>query len=258
MHPYPKVAMERFRKIVEAEQINQSDGTSCRRGVPITVLDFGSRDVNGSFLEYFKPPGWKYTGLDIVPGPNVDLVVKDPYRWAEIPDNSFDAVVSGSTFEHVEFFWLSMREIARIMKPGALCCLIMPSTGPTHDHPQDCWRFYRDGGIALCKWSGLKIVEVARNAPGQPHWQDNEWQDTTVVARKANVEAVRSSPSRRIERYSHGTGGVHRLVVDDRHICAECGRPSEHGHAPGCTVPSFDVNARLKHIEQTETFGGER
>lgn len=42
----------------------------------------------------------------MVDGPNVDLVPKDIYYWEEITDESFDLVISGQVFEHIEYHGL--------------------------------------------------------------------------------------------------------------------------------------------------------
>ncbi|MBV9127757.1 MAG: methyltransferase domain-containing protein, partial [Verrucomicrobia bacterium] len=91
---------------------------------PRTVLDLGSQDINGSYRSIFEPEKWRYVGVDMTPGKNVDVVLADPYRWREFRTASVDCVISGQAFEHTEFFWLSMEEIARVLKPGALCCII--------------------------------------------------------------------------------------------------------------------------------------
>ena len=98
-----------------------------------------------SDLEIFKSSDkWEYSGLDVEKGPNVDIVVENPYDW-EIPDSSYDVVISGQAFEHIEFFWLTFLEMARVLKPQGLIILIAPSRGPQHRYPVDCWRFYPDG-----------------------------------------------------------------------------------------------------------------
>ena len=93
----------------------------------------------------------KFTGVDIEDGSNVDLVLKDPYK-IPLPDNSIDIVVSVSTFEHTEFFWLTYLEILRILKPDGLFFLNVPSNGIYHRQSTDNWRFYPDSIIALEKW----------------------------------------------------------------------------------------------------------
>ena len=38
------------------------------------ILDVGSYDVNGSYKQFFKDTKFRYTGLDMEHGPNVDIV----------------------------------------------------------------------------------------------------------------------------------------------------------------------------------------
>ena len=111
----------------------------------LTILDLGSQNVNGSYKELFNCPHWKYIGMDMSPGNNVDLVLEDPYSWKEIESDSVDVLISGQALEHIEFFWITFQEIARVLKPGGLCCIIAPSSGHEHRYPVDCWRFYPDG-----------------------------------------------------------------------------------------------------------------
>lgn len=124
-----------------------------------SVLDVGGRDVNGSCRALFDPLQWVYTGLDIEPGENVDLCVRDPYSWTELPSGRFDVVICCNTLEHVEFPWLTVAEIGRVMKPGGLCLLIAPSKGTRHRHPIDCWRFQQRGMDALAKCADLSVLE---------------------------------------------------------------------------------------------------
>ncbi|MEM1725222.1 MAG: methyltransferase domain-containing protein, partial [Thermoplasmata archaeon] len=42
-------------------------------------------------------------------------VVKDPYNWIEIEDSSVDVVISGQAFEHIEYPWLTIKEIYRVL-----------------------------------------------------------------------------------------------------------------------------------------------
>jgi len=123
------------------------------------VLDVGAMSLNGAYRGLFDPARWKYSGLDLAAGPNVDIVAEDPYDWP-IETARFDAVVSGQVFEHVEFFWLSIMEVRRVLKPGGVAFIVAPSRGPQHRHPVDCWRFYPDAYAAMAKWSGLELLEV--------------------------------------------------------------------------------------------------
>ena len=77
------------------------------------VLDVGSLDVNGSYRALIEGRGWRYTGLDIAPGANVDVVADDPYCYP-FADGAFDVVISGSTMEHVKHPWRWVPELADV------------------------------------------------------------------------------------------------------------------------------------------------
>jgi SAM-dependent methyltransferase len=149
----------------------------------LRVADLGSQDVNGSYRPLFDRPGWQYTGIDLVAGENVDVVLPSPYRLPFSAEH-FDVVVSGQAFEHVEFFWLTWMEMARLIKPGGLILLIAPSRGPEHRYPTDCWRFYPDGYGALAKYAGLELVEVATDWVPAPEDDSAPWGDSVGVFRK--------------------------------------------------------------------------
>jgi cephalosporin hydroxylase len=150
--------------------------TYLRPDQPLRVLDVGSYDVNGTYRPLFANQPWTYEGADLQAGPNVDHVLTDPYHWA-LGDETFNVVISGQTFEHIPFFWLTWKEMVRVLKQGGLIFLIAPSSGWEHRYPVDCWRFYRDGFQALGDLEHLEILEV------DTYWT-NAWGDTVGVFRK--------------------------------------------------------------------------
>ncbi len=99
---------------------------------------------------------------------------------------SVDVLVSGQTFEHAEFFWETMLEIARVLKPQGLCCIIAPATGREHRVPLDCWRFFTDGFRALARYARLEVLH------SRTHWEEsaeyeadsNQWHESILIARK--------------------------------------------------------------------------
>ena len=139
------------------------------------VLDVGSCDVNGTYRSLFEDHN--YVGMDVAAGKNVDIVVKDHYNWREIADASFDVVISGQCLEHVEFPWLTVKEAARVLRPGGTFLLIVPSAGPVHRYPVDCYRYYPDGLRALAKWAELTTVHCGFG-------EKSQWNDVYLVAQK--------------------------------------------------------------------------
>lgn len=156
-----------------------------RREQALVVHDLGSQDVNGSYRDLFDAPRWRYVGMDMVAGDNVDLVLRTPYAWREVASNSVDVVISGQALEHVRYVWITLLEVARILKPGGVCCLIAPSSGPEHRYPVDCWRFYPDGMDTLARFAQLDVLEVSTQwAPEGYADGSDAWQDSVLIGRK--------------------------------------------------------------------------
>ncbi len=160
-------------------------------GTVLEIADLGAHAVDGlpAYRTLFARPAWHYRGLDLQPGDNVDVVLADPYRWLELADASVDVLVSGQTLEHVEFPWLTFAEIARVLRPGGIACLIAPASGPEHRYPVDCWRIYPDGMRALARHAGLREVEIFTD------WHQGRWKDTFAALQKPHsANAAGDSP----------------------------------------------------------------
>lgn len=79
--------------------------------------------------------------MDVLPLPNTDIVTNvEQYPWP-FAENTFDYVILGNVFEHIEDLHLFMRELARVTKPGGIVRGITPHfTSPctyadaTHKH----------------------------------------------------------------------------------------------------------------------------
>jgi len=160
----------------------------------VKVLDVGSYAVNGSYRDLFDEARYEYTGLDMEEGPNVDIVLKNPYDWTAIQSDSFDIVISGQAFEHVEFFWITMEEMTRVLKKDGLLCIIAPNGFEEHRFPVDCYRFFTDGMIALARYVGIEPLHAHTNCA--PSAADAEWYsdtraDSMLIARKHFEGAAR-------------------------------------------------------------------
>lgn len=93
------------------------------------VLDCGSLDINGNNRHLFTY--CKYTGIDIGPGKNVDIVTT--IHEFNYPDSSYDTIISTECFEHDRFYGKSLANIVRLLKPGGLFLFTCATTGrPEH------------------------------------------------------------------------------------------------------------------------------
>jgi len=135
----------------------------------LKVLDVGSLALN-STLTYrtLMSENWQYIGLDIVGGPNVDVVTENVYKYPFV-NCYFDIIISGQCMEHVPQIWTWMDELYRLLKPGGSICIIAPSAGKEHTNA-DFWRIMPQGMSYIMEWAGLKVKEVF--LVGNPKWND--------------------------------------------------------------------------------------
>jgi len=146
MHNESYEAAKKFKNRYLPESLNR-----------LTFLEVGSLNVNGSLRSVFSKTK-KYTGVDIVSGRDVDIVLKDPHKLP-FNDSEFDMVVSASTMEHVEYFWEAFKEQGRVLKPGGYIYMYVPFKEAIHHRP-DRWRVTPDGCKALANYAGLLFVDA--------------------------------------------------------------------------------------------------
>lgn len=169
----------------------------------LKILDIGSFDKDGNYNYglILNEKKWTYHGLDLKQGNNIDIVVENAYDWEdEIEDETYDLVISGQAFEHIEFFWLTLEQVKRVLKPGGLFFLIVPSTGPVHKNPYDCYRFNENAMKAMAKYINFRVIEYGTNFDKI----SDPWYDTFLVAKK--------SESTDIDDLEHKMGSLERKV----------------------------------------------
>lgn len=193
------------------------------------VLDVGGADVNGSYRAIFPADKFRYRTADLAGSEGVDVPLTDPYALP-VEDGSIDVVISGQAFEHIEFFWKTFAEMLRVLKPEGFIFLIVPSAGPEHRYPVDCYRFYPDAFTALAKSAGCDLVDV---------WLDERgpWRDLTGVFRHRGARRIvpaDAAPS----RFAAWTGAPGTAEEE-----------AERG-----AVPYIDVLARLHQALQPSHY----
>jgi predicted O-methyltransferase YrrM/SAM-dependent methyltransferase len=143
------------------------------------ILEIGSYNVNGT-LRDCAPPGAIYVGVDLSPGPGVDIVLEDPHLLP-FADKHFDAVVSSSCFEHDPMFWVTFMQAVRVTKTGGFIYINAPSNGSYHTVPFDNWRFYPDAALSLVKWASHNGHQVELLESFIAKRQRDVWNDCVMV-----------------------------------------------------------------------------
>jgi SAM-dependent methyltransferase len=127
--------------------------------LPGPIVEVGSYIVEGQedigdLRQFFR--GRHYIGLDVRPGPGVDVVANVehlPYR-----DGSIGTVIALGTFEHVQRFWLGFEEIHRVLRPDGALLVASPFYFHIHQYPSDYWRFTPDAFEMLLEPYPSKIL----------------------------------------------------------------------------------------------------
>jgi hypothetical protein len=156
------------------------------------VIEAGSYDVNGSARPYIESLGpASYTGIDIRPGPRVDMVMDA----ADIPARlgSAGIVASFEMLEHARDWRAAIGGMITALDPGGILLLTTRSAGfARHDHPGDWWRYSTAAMKAILEGAGLEILRLEDDpeAPGvfakavkPAGWawpEDTGWLDITL------------------------------------------------------------------------------
>jgi SAM-dependent methyltransferase len=95
----------------------------------LNILELGSYNYNGTIKNFF--PNCKYIGVDIVEGPNVDLVYNG--KDLNFKQNQFDISISCECFEHNPFWQKNFIDLISFTKPGGFVLITCATLGrPEH------------------------------------------------------------------------------------------------------------------------------
>jgi SAM-dependent methyltransferase len=103
----------------------------------VRVLDCGCLDINGNNRYLFESS--VYTGIDIVDGPNVDVITRVHEFTSPIP---YDVVISTEMLEHDSNFEKSLQNMFHLTRSEGLLLFTAagtdrPEHGTSQHHPKD-------------------------------------------------------------------------------------------------------------------------
>ena len=125
------------------------------------VIELGSYDMNGSLQPIVK--SWnpsEYVGVDIAPGPGVDVVCDADDTLKKFGRDRFDVVISTEAIEHTRNWRTVISNIKNLCAPGGVMIVTTCMPGHYyHPHPGDFWRYTPEDFRAI--FSDCEIENVA-------------------------------------------------------------------------------------------------
>ena len=132
------------------------------------VLEVGSLDVNGSVrgdIMAFGPA--EYVGIDIRPGPGVDVVCDAGDLVERFGENAFDVVISTELLEHARDWRRIVSNIKRVTKPNGVMIVSTRSYGVDfHRQPFDYWRYQQEDFEAIFADVAVEDLRLDPTDPG--------------------------------------------------------------------------------------------
>lgn len=109
----------------------------------LAVAEVGSRNVSpgAQSKRALFPQASRYIGVDVHPAPNVDVTGDAHFLHELLGEASVDAVFSIAVMEHLAYPWLFAAAVNRTLTEGGLTFHATHQTWPTHEQPNDFWRF---------------------------------------------------------------------------------------------------------------------
>lgn len=160
-----------------------------RRDLTVADVGCGSRPYEGLFAAH----AGRYLGIDIAPGPGIDVVG----RAEELPleDASVDCVLCSQVLEHVEDPARAVAEVHRVLRPGGIGFISTHGVIRYHAAPdgsvEDYWRWTHRGLERLVRGAGT--WDELRLYPNGGTWTTIAWllaRETEAVLAKARLPWV--------------------------------------------------------------------
>jgi SAM-dependent methyltransferase len=127
------------------------------------ILEVGSYNVNGNCKDFFLQRGLNYLGIDIMQGPDVDLIcdITDDIRniYEKLGHDKFDLVICMNVLEHLYEPIKALNNIISLLRNGGYIIIVTPLVWDLHDWPHDYYRLNPDFYKKYTKDSNLRILD---------------------------------------------------------------------------------------------------
>ena len=150
---------------------------ACKKLDSPRVLELGtyrSQEGRSTLHDVWVPHASEYLGTDIEAGEDVDIVA-DAHRLSSfVGKESFDIIISCSTFEHFKYPQVAAHEMLKSLKVGGLLFVQTHQTFPLHAYPYDYFRFSAEA-LSSCFGTkmGFNVEKCAYEFPAKIHSEES-------------------------------------------------------------------------------------
>jgi len=160
------------RTDAQAASTREADfAEACARLERPRVLELGakrSQPERSTLHRDWVPHAAEFLGTDFEAGADVDIVA-DLHRLSEVVgEESFDVIISCSTFEHLKYPTLAAHEILKSLTVGGLLFVQTHQAFPIHAYPSDYFRFSSEALRALFGTRmGFEVAAAGHDFPAR-------------------------------------------------------------------------------------------
>jgi len=210
-----------FRRLLRFEAAIEDQVSRFAQSLPsgARVLDAGAGE--GRYERHF--PHCRYVGLDLGVGDRQwdysRLDVQGDLGRLPFPDAAFAAAINIVVLEHIREPQRALREISRVLAPGAPLLLVVPQEWGVHQEPHDYFRYTRYGLewlLSNCGFQQWRIEPVGgfftllgrRLLDSALYFQGGwRWMLFPLAAVLAGPAGLLSPSLDRFDRHKHSTLG---------------------------------------------------
>ena len=135
------------------------------------VLELGAKrslPERSTLHRDWVPHAAEFLGTDFEAGADVDVVADLHTLSQTIGEESFDVIISCSTFEHLKYPTLAAHEILKALTVGGLLYVQTHQSFPIHGYPSDYFRFSSEALRALFGTRmGFEVAAAGHDFPAR-------------------------------------------------------------------------------------------
>lgn len=173
---------------------------------------------NSNVSGIFDNPNWEYKILGVNDS-NADILINDIYMWDEISDNSFDVVFSVDLFNHLEFFWLTIVQMEKILKNDGLLCIIINNDKLNKNY----YDFSLKSLCALARYVNLNIIDVKSENDEMCLIAKKSSEEKMLLNNSFEKELVKNKYNLILEEYKNNIENINNqnLILNDYFLNVE-------------------------------------